>query len=59
MEEFNRGLGEGHTLKQLSKFVLHGMVIKFSGMVLFKEGRYIIANILFVKVSMIQKFMVL
>lgn len=59
MEEFNRGLGEGHALKQLSKFVLHGIVIKFSGMILFKEGRYIIANILFVKVSMIQKFMVL
>lgn len=49
MEELNRVLGEEYTLKQLSKFVLHRMMIEFLGMVLINDSRYIIANILFVK----------
>lgn len=53
-EEFTRGLGE-YTLKQLSKFVLHRMIIKFLGMVLINDGIYTTANNPFVKVSMIQK----
>lgn len=40
-----------HTLKQPPKFTLHRIISKFLGMVLINEGRYIISNILFVKVS--------
>jgi len=60
MEELNHRLGEENTLKHLSEFVLYRMImIKFLRMVLTNDGRYIIASILFVKVSMIQKFIVL
>lgn len=32
-------LGEEHTLKQLSKFVLNRIMVKFLGMVLINDGR--------------------
>lgn len=50
MEKFDYGLEE-RTLKQPPKFMLHRIISKFLGMVLINEGRYIISNILFVKVS--------
>lgn len=46
VEKFDNGLGE-HTLK----FMLHRTMSKFLEVVLINEGRCIIANILFVKVS--------